>query len=137
MHIFFDVDFTLISWDYRLRPHVKETFAQLIEDGHLVYLWSGVGKRWEVVERFGLHQWVTDCFEKPLYRHRARLQELGVTVQPDFVVDDHAEPVEAFGGVQINPPLTPLAADTEMLRVYDAIQRVASSLLPTGKEGAA
>lgn len=121
MNIFFDVDFTLITWDYRLRPHVKEVFARLVADGHTVYLWSGVGRRWEVVEQFGLHEWVTDCFEKPLYRHVDRLAELGVTVLPDFVIDDHEDPVTVFGGALINPPNTPLDGDQEMLRIYDAI----------------
>jgi hypothetical protein len=122
MNIFFDVDFTLITWDYRLRPHVKEVFAQLIADGHTLYLWSGVGKRWEVVEQFGLHEWITDCFDKPLYRHAARLTELGILVWPDFVVDDHNEPVAAFGGAVIQPPKAPLDADREMLRIYEAIR---------------
>jgi hypothetical protein len=121
MNVFFDVDSTLITWDYRLRPHVREVFTQLRADGHTVYLWSGLGKRWEVVERFKLHALVADCFAKPLYRHRERLAELGVYVEPHFVVDDHAEPVEAFGGYHIPPPCEPLHADTEMLRVYAAI----------------
>jgi hypothetical protein len=122
MNIFFDVDFTLITWDYRLRPHVREVFQRLKDDGHTVYLWSGVGKRWEVVEQFALHDLIADCFEKPLYRHTERLEELGVTVRPDFVIDDHAEPVEAFGGVVISPPLAPLDEDREMLRIYEAIR---------------
>lgn len=122
MNIFFDVDFTLITWDYRLRPHVKEVFQLLKDDGHTLYLWSGVGKRWEIVEQFGLHEWVADCFEKPLYRHHERLGELGVPLVPDFVVDDHEEPVTAFGGALILPPNTPLDADREMLRIYEAIR---------------
>jgi hypothetical protein len=122
MNIFFDVDFTLITWDYRLRPHVREVFQRLNDEGHTVYLWSGVGKRWEVVEQFALHDLIADCFEKPLYRHVERLDELGVTVRPDFVIDDHAEPVAAFGGAVIRPPHTPLDEDEEMLRIYAAIQ---------------
>ena len=127
MNIFFDVDFTLITWDYRLRPHVREVFQRLKDDGHAVYLWSGVGRRWEIVEQFGLHEYIADCFEKPLFRHVDRLTELGVTVRPDFVIDDHAEPVDAFGGVHIRPPHTPLDADTEMLRVYEEVRRFAAS----------
>jgi hypothetical protein len=122
MNIFFDVDFTLITWNYRLRPHVREVFQQLKDDGHTIYLWSGVGKRWEVVEQFGLHEYVTDCFEKPLYEHVARLAELGVSVVPDFCIDDHEEPVAAFGGAVILPAETPLDADREMLRIYESIQ---------------
>ena len=127
MHIFFDVDFTLITWDYRLRPHVREVFARLKDEGHTLYLWSGMGKRWEIVEQHGLHEWITDCFDKPLYNHRARLPELGVSVEPDFVIDDHADPVDVFGGALIQPPHTPLDADTEMLRIYDAIQAFCSA----------
>lgn len=127
MNIFFDVDFTLITWDYRLRPQVREVFAQLKADGHTLYLWSGMGKRWEIVEQHGLHAWVTDCFAKPLYNHAGRLAELGIPLRPNFVIDDHAGPVDVFGGVLIQPPRTPLHEDAEMLRVYDAIQVHAAS----------
>lgn len=65
---------------------------------------------------------IADCFEKPLYRHQERLNDLGVSVYPDFVVDDHTEPVEAFGGAVIRPPHSPLDSDREMLRVYESIQ---------------
>lgn len=126
MNIFFDVDFTLITWNYRLRPHVREVFQRLRDDGHDVYLWSGVGKRWEVVEQFALHDLIVDCFEKPLWGHVARLPELGITVRPDFVVDDHEEPVLVFGGAVIQPPESPLDGDTEMLRIYETIQAFAA-----------
>jgi SAM-dependent methyltransferase len=127
VNIFFDVDFTLITWDYRLRPHVREVFQRLKDDGHIVYLWSGVGKRWEVVEQHGLAEYVQDCFEKPLFRHAERLDELGVSVRPDFVIDDHEEPVAAFGGAVIRPPDAPLDADREMLRIYEAIRAFCAS----------
>ncbi|MBI2761006.1 MAG: hypothetical protein HYX51_06230 [Chloroflexi bacterium] len=122
MNVFFDVDYTLITWDYRLRPHVREVFARLRDDGHTIYLWSGMGKRWEVVKRFHLHDLIADCFDKPLYNHVARLPELEVTVYPDYVIDDHADPVLVFGGYHIPAPRTPLDEDDEMLRVYDAIR---------------
>ena len=122
MNIFFDVDFTLITWNYRLRPHVREVFQRLVDDGHTLYLWSGLGERWEVVEQFGLHPWIVTCFSKPLYDHVARLSELGVTVRPDFVVDDHADLVRAFGGAVIEPAEIPLDEDQEMWRVYELIR---------------
>jgi hypothetical protein len=122
MNIFFDVDDTLITWDYKLRPHVHTVFQQLRDDGHQVYLWSGMGKRWEVVERFALHDLILDCYEKPLFRHVERLSELGVPVRPDYVIDDHPDPVAVFGGYHIPPPSNPLDADEAMLRVYEAIQ---------------
>jgi hypothetical protein len=130
MNIFFDVDFTIITWNYRLRPHVREVFQQLKDDGHTLYLWSGLGERWEVVEAFDLHGLVATCFSKPLYDHAARLAELGVTVLPDFVIDDHEGPVRAFGGIVVRPPEAPLEADQEMLRVYEAIRAAAGHRTP-------
>lgn len=122
MNIFFDVDYTLITWDVKLRPGVHEVFTRLREEGHTLYLWSGLGPRWEVVKRFELHEHVIDCFWKPLYNHRERLSELGITVVPDYVIDDHPEVVEAFVGTVIAPPAMPLDWDKEMWRVYDEIQ---------------
>lgn len=122
MNVFFDVDYTLITWDYRLRPHVKDVFARLRAEGHTIYIWSGMGLRWEVVERFALHDLIETCYAKPLYDHHARLPELGVPLVPDYVIDDHIEIVEAFGGYHIPPPGTPLDADDEMLRVEEAIR---------------
>lgn len=122
MNIFFDVDSTIITWDVKLRPGVHEIFQQLRDDGHTIYLWSGMGPRWEVVERFNLQEHVTDCFSKPLYRHHERLAELGVPFVPDYVIDDHAQVVDAFVGTVIDPPKLPLEWDREMWRVYDTIQ---------------
>ncbi len=75
MNIFFDVDNTIITWDVKLRPGVHEVFTRLREDGHTIYLWSGMGPRWEVVKRFDLHEHVADCFWKPLHNHHARMEE--------------------------------------------------------------
>lgn len=130
MNIFFDVDYTLITGNYRLRPHVREVFARLTEEGYKVYLWSGMGKRWEVVEQFNLHAWVIDCFDKPLYNHIARLEELGVPMRPDFVVDDHKEIVDVFGGEVIAPAQTPLDGDVEMLRIYARIRETFPGVVP-------
>ena len=122
MNIFFDVDYTLITWDVKLRPGVREVFEQLRSEGHVIYLWSGVGPRWEIVRRFELHEHITDCFWKPLYDHHSRMVELGVTVFPDYVIDDHQEIVDAFVGTTIKEPAMPLHTDTELWRVYDTIQ---------------
>ncbi|MEE9198503.1 MAG: hypothetical protein V3U26_01760, partial [Dehalococcoidia bacterium] len=65
MNVFFDVDDTLVSFDGSLRPHVREVFQRLVKDGHSIYVWSGVGVRWEVVDRHGLRPFVTDCLLKP------------------------------------------------------------------------
>jgi SAM-dependent methyltransferase len=121
VNIFFDVDDTLITWDFRLRPQVREVFQQLRDDGHRLYLWSGRGKRWEVVLKFELSDLIVTCHEKPLFDHQERLAELGVDVRPDFVVDDHYAVVHAFGGYWICPPRRPIEQDRELWRVYDAV----------------
>jgi hypothetical protein len=119
VNVFFDVDDTLITWDVKLRPHVLEVFDQIGRDGHVVYLWSGYGPRWEVVRRFDLHDLVRDCFYKPLHDHHQRLGELGVPFVPDYVVDDHPEIVTAFGGTLVFPAGKPFVEDREMWRAYD------------------
>jgi FMN phosphatase YigB (HAD superfamily) len=136
VNIFFDVDYTLITWDVKLRPGVHEVFERLRADGHTIYLWSGVGPRWEIVKRFELHEHVTDCFWKPLYNHHARMEELGVTVIPDYVIDDHEEIIEAFTGTRIAEPRMPLDSDREMWRVYDDIAAFAAvSRQEVGSDG--
>lgn len=122
MNLFFDVDATIVgSYDGKLRPLVREVFEQLITDGHQIYVWSGVGLRWLEIDRHQLRPLIQTCFHKPIWNHHARLEELKVTVFPDFVIDDHAEVVEAFGGVVIQPLYYFDANDREMERVYQAI----------------
>ena len=135
MNIFFDVDYTLITWDVKLRPGVREIFDKLRAEGHIIYLWSGVGPRWEIVKRFELHDHVTDCFWKPLYDHHARMVELGVTVVPDYVIDDHQEIIDAFVGSTIKEPAMPLHTDTELWRVYDDIQAFVAAQALAQQEG--
>lgn len=129
MNIFFDVDDTLITWNVKLRPDVIEVFQQLRQDGHSLYLWSGYGPRWEVVSRYeAMREHIIDCFWKPLYDHHARLVELGVPFCPDYVVDDHPQIVEAFGGTLVVPAGKPLFDDREMRRAYDEITAFARDL---------
>ena len=135
MNIFFDVDYTLITWDVKLRPGVLEVFEKLRADGHIIYLWSGVGPRWEIVNRFELHDHVTDCFWKPIYDHHARMVELGVTVSPDYVIDDHQEIIDAFVGTTIKEPAMPLHTDRELWRVYDDIQAFVADQPQAQQEG--
>jgi len=122
VNIFFDVDGTIIGAnDGSLRPGVHEVFARLREDGHAIYIWSGVGLRWHDIDRHNLRPMIETCFQKPIFSHHRRLSVLAVTVRPDFVVDDHAEIVEAFGGVTIEPLYYFDPDDREMERVYAAI----------------
>jgi len=101
MHIFFDVDYTILGGDLSLRPGTREVFARLRDDGHLVYVWSGEGERWEVVRQHGLEELVSGVFAKPLHDYENRLVEFGIPVVPDFVIDDYPDIVRAFGGVRI------------------------------------
>ena len=88
-----------------------------------VYVWSGVGVRWEVVDVHELRPYVRDCYMKPLSRHRERLRDLGIEGTPDHVVDDDDEIVRVFGGTHVPAPLEPLAEDRELLRVVPDVRR--------------
>ena len=121
MNVFFDVDKTIISQNGSIRPWVRELFAQLRDDGHNLYLWSGMGIRWAVADRFGLRQYVEDFHEKPLDDHHRRLPSLGVKVLPDICVDDHQEIISVFGGVVVEPYVIDNPKDVEMHRVYTLI----------------
>ena len=102
MNIFFDVDYTILGLDNSLRPDTKEIFQRLVDEGHLVYIWSGQGERWEVVRKFGLEPLVSGVYEKPLSDFFNRLGGLGVPVVPDFVIDDYPEvPSEAFEAAEL------------------------------------
>ena len=126
MKIFFDVDYTLVADDLSLRPFVKEIFEKIKGDGHDIYIWSGVGLRWEVVNRHELRQYIETCYIKPLSDYRESLIELGVDVVPDFCVDDHSGVARAFGGTTVKPYYTKNPNDQEMLRVYEAIREAAN-----------
>ena len=91
--------------------------------GCIVYLWSGVGVRWEVVDVHDLRPFVRDCYVKPLSRHRERLRELLIPREPDHVVDDDDEIVRVFGGTHVPAPLEPLAEDMELLRVIPDLRK--------------
>jgi hypothetical protein len=121
MHIFFDVDHTIIDSHDGLRPGVRELFVRLRDEGHTVSLWSGLGERWEIVAKHGLAGLVASCYMKPLLQYDLLLQAYGVPVRPDFVVDDHPHLVHHFGGCTVRRYLRPDPADTEMLRVYNEI----------------
>ena len=121
MKIFFDVDHTILGLDGSLRTGTKETLQKLNHDKHQVYIWSGIGERWEVIETHQFSPWVSGVYEKPTHHFHERLRELRVPFEPAFVIDDHPEVVTAFGGVWVSPYFFKRKTDWEMDRVYDIV----------------
>ncbi|MGE3076089.1 MAG: hypothetical protein AB7N24_09430 [Dehalococcoidia bacterium] len=121
--IFFDVDDTLLATGHRLRPFAREVIADVANLGCDVFIWSGAGIRWEVVDVHGLRPYVLECFVKPLSKHRESLAGLGIPVTPDHVVDDDKEIVDVFGGTHVAAPMEPLERDRELLRALADINR--------------
>jgi FMN phosphatase YigB (HAD superfamily) len=128
LNVFFDVDNTLIMWDGKLRNHAHEVFEKLREDGHTIFVWSGVGiRKWDM-RRHKLDEYVSDYFLKPLEDHHQRLKTYDVHTFPDFVIDDHKTVVDAFGGYHIPDMAGP--DDHELLSVFEAITAMALSDRP-------
>ena len=121
MNIFFDVDFTILSMDDRLRRGTHDVFGQLVEDGHKVYVWSGKGARWGVVRQHQLEPFLSGVFAKPLEDFDAALLWLRVSPTPDFVVDDYAEIVHHFGGYHIPEFYHSRDDDDELEAVYQVV----------------
>ncbi len=128
MKIFFDVDYTILGLDDSLRPGTKETLERLKGEGHEIYIWSGMGERWEVVEKHQLKPLVSGVYEKPTHHFHERLEELGVPFEPEFVIDDYPEVVSAFGGVWVPPYFFKRSFDEEM----DRIHRIVCDFVQTG-----
>ena len=128
MKIFFDVDYTILGLDDTLRPGTTDTFQKLRDDGHEIYIWSGLGERWEVIEKHGLGRFVSGVYEKPTHHYHERLAELKIPVEPEFVIDDYPEIVAAFGGVWVPPYFFARSVDQEMARIY----RIIGDFLATG-----
>ena len=128
MKIFFDVDYTILGLDDTLRPGTVDTFQKLLDDGHEIYIWSGMGERWEVIEKHELGRFVSGVYEKPTHHYHERLAELKVPVEPEFVIDDYPEIVAAFGGVWVPPYFFSRSVDHEMERIY----RIIGDFLATG-----
>ena len=127
MNIFFDVDYTILGADGSMRPDTEETFQKLIADGHLVYVWSGVGIRKAEVRRLGLESYVSDVFQKPIEDFEQGLVTWGVTTRPDFVIDDHPEIVRNFSGFLCSAYFWRNANDTEMRQIYRVIADVVAN----------
>jgi len=101
LNIFFDCDYTILSFDEGLRRGTHDVFARLGQDGHRLFLWSGLGARWDVVRRHGLGPSLSGVFAKPLQDFDTDLRRLGVVPKPDFVIDDYPAIVRHFGGYHI------------------------------------
>lgn len=121
MRIFFDVDYTILSSDYKLRTGTRETFERLIGDGHEVHVWSGEGKRWGVVRDHELGDLVTSVNAKPLRDYVRGLDRLEVSHVPDFVIDDYPEIVQVFGGFYAREFYSSIHDDDEMDHIYEVI----------------
>ena len=128
MKIFFDVDYTILGLDDSLRPGTMETLQKIKDDGHEIYIWSGMGERWEVVKKHNLEPLISGVYEKPTHHFQERLEELGVPFEPDFVIDDYPEVVAAFGGVWVPPYFFKRSVDQEMQRIY----RIVNDFTATG-----
>ena len=127
MKIFFDVDHTILGLDDSLRPGTMETLQKIKDDGHEIYIWSGMGERWEVVKKHNLEPLISGVYEKPTHHFHERLEELGVPFEPDFVIDDYPEVVAAFSGVWVPPYFFKRSVDQEMDRIYQIIADVVAT----------
>ena len=143
LNVFFDVDNTLIMWNGSLRPHTRDVFTALREDGHTIYIWSGIGIRQWDMKRHELDSFVEDYFIKPLEDHHAKLESLGVPMTPDFVIDDHKSVVDAFGGYHIADEAGPedraLLDVLEMVRAFavddhDGVRALGGTIVPVRVE---
>ena len=121
VNIFFDTDYTWLGVDDTIRPGTKTIFKRLVEEGHTIYVWSGIGIRWAEVRRHGLEKYVTDCFMKPLDNFIESLDKLGLPIKPDIVIDDYPEVPTSMSGIWIRPYFFYNASDNEMDRVYELI----------------
>ena len=121
LNIYFDCDYTILAMDGSLRPRTREVFSNLIEDEHKVFIWSGVGLRTKDMERLNLMDLISGIFVKPIAEFEDGLDRFSVSPRPDFVIDDHREIVEFFGGVHIEPYYFRASEDVQMDDLYQCI----------------
>ena len=136
MNIFFDCDFTLTGIDGRLRPYVREVFQRLQDEGHRIYIWSGVRAPWDIYNNtdFGLKEYISGVYLKPLEDHHELLAVYNVPVIPDFCVDDNVGPVEAFGGHTVPPYIYVEEPDNHIWRAYETFRAFADGRVPPPPE---
>ena len=111
MNVFFDVQGTLISGGVS-RPHVRETFAELAEMGHHLYLWSSAGGSYaaHAAKLLGVEDLVFGCFSK----------SVPPPVSVDFAVDDDPHFAGHHGGYAI----TPFDGDPEDQELWKVVERL-------------
>ena len=68
-----------------------------------------------------LTKYISGILVKPLKDFEKESRLLGIEPWPDFVVDDHRDIVEAFGGIHIEPYYFRSAEDGNMENLYQAI----------------
>ena len=127
LNVFFDVDYTIISAYGLLRPGVKECFQQLIDAGHTLHIWSGVGLRWHEVRAHQLEPYIAGVYVKPTWNYREEWNRQKIGVEPDLIVDDHQEIVQVFGGIVVRPYFYPDERDKEMEGISQAIRSYAET----------
>jgi hypothetical protein len=128
MNVFFDCDYTILSYDQKLRRRTREVFHRLVEDGQRVFLWSGEGARWAVAREHDLERYLSGVFAKPLQDFNAGLKRLQIPVLPDFVIDDYPGIVRHFGGYHIPEfYFSKHDDDDEMEIVYQVVTELAAS----------
>lgn len=127
VNVFIDVDYTLLAANGSLRPHARELFARLNEAGHTTFVWSGTGIRRSEMEAAGLDGWISGYLIKPLEDFQEVLGKSKPPAWPDLIVDDHAEIVDAFGGMAVAPYFFSNEGDRELRRVADALLEYAAT----------
>jgi hypothetical protein len=128
VNVFFDCDYTILSFDQKLRRGTHHVFGRLVEDGHNLFLWSGEGARWSVVRAHDLGSYLSGVFAKPLQDFEAGLKRLQVSPTPDFVIDDYPGIVRHFGGYHIPEfYFSKDDDDDELETVYQVVSEQAST----------
>jgi len=126
MNIYFDVDYTILSFDQALRRGTLDVFARLVAAGHQVHVWSGEGARWGVVRQHGLEPYVSGVFAKPLQEFASGLHRFRVSPPPEFVIDDYPEIVSYFGGYHIREFFHSRDDDDELQTVCEIVAELES-----------
>jgi len=121
MNIFFDVDYTILGIDGSLRPGTIDAFKNIKNQGHNIYIWSGVGIRTYEISKHQLESFVSGVFRKPLKNFVLEIKKMGIPVNPDFVIDDYPEIVKQFGGIHIKPYYYRSQPDDQMPQVPQVI----------------